>query len=76
MSEPTTELAPMKKVWTANPVVRCSSGSMSPTKARMGSIVTLMEASMIHSMPAANHSPGELGITSSASDARIAPTRK
>ena len=76
MSEPTTELAPMKKVWTANPVVRCSSGSMSPTKARIGSIVTLMEASMIHSIPAANHRPGELGITRSASEARMRAGQK
>ena len=37
---------------------------------------TLMLASMIQSMPAATQSVGEFGITNSARDARMAPTRK
>ena len=71
-----TELAPMKKVCTANPLVRCSSGSISPMNARNGCIVTLMEPSISHSVPAATQSAGELGMMSSASDDRIAPARK
>ena len=66
----------MKKLWKANPAVRCSSGSISATNARNGSMETLMEASNTHSSPAATHKAGELGTISRASDARIAPTRK
>ena len=36
----------------------------------------LIDASMIHSIPAATQSVGELGIASSASDASMAPARK
>src|SRR5678815_4755343 len=36
----------------------------------------LIDASMIHSIPAATHNTGEFGITMSASDARMAPARK
>ena len=75
-SEPTIEAAPMKNVWTAKPLVRCSSDSMSPTNARMGSMVMLIDASSIHNMPAATHRVGEFGRTNKASDARIAPVRK
>ena len=49
---------------------------MSPTKALKGSMDTLMEASMIHNMPAATHNAGELGITINANEARMAPVRK
>ena len=48
----------------------------SPTKARNGSMVMLIEASMIHSMAAANHRLGLLGMAISARVVRIAPTRK
>jgi hypothetical protein len=72
----TTAPVPMKKLCIANPMVRCSEGKLSPTKARKGSIEMLMEASMIHSMPAATHSVGEFGMTTRAREARMAPTRK
>ncbi len=49
---------------------------MSPTNARMGSMVILRDASSIHNMPAATHKVGELGKTNNDSDARIAPVRK
>ena len=74
--EATTAPVPMRKLCIAKPVVRCSEGRLSPTKARNGSIEMLMEASMIQSIPAATQSAGEFGIASSASDARMAPPRK
>jgi len=74
--EATTAPVPMKKLCIAKPVVRCDEGRLSPTNARNGSIEMLMDASMIHSIPAATHSAGEFGITSSASEAAIAPPRK
>ena len=74
--EAATAPVPMRKLCIAKPVVRCSEGRLSPTNARNGSMEMLMEASMIQSMPAATHSAGELGITSSAAEARIAPVRK
>jgi hypothetical protein len=40
------------------------------TKSRNGSIETLMEASMIQSIPAANHKTGELGIINNAAEAK------
>jgi len=39
-------------------------------------MVTLMAPSIIHNMPAANHTEGELGMTSNASDDSTAPARK
>ena len=75
-AEATIAPIPMKKLCIAKPSVRWCFGRLSPTKARKGSIEMLMEASMIHSMPAATHSVGEFGITSSASEARMAPPRK
>jgi hypothetical protein len=72
----TTAPVPMKKLCMAKPVVRCSEGRLSPTKARNGSIEMLMEASMIQSMPAATQSAGEFGIAIRASEAKIAPPRK
>ena len=74
--EATTAPVPMKKLCMARPVVRCSEGRLSPTKARKGSIEMLMEASMIQSMPAATQRVGELGIRTRAMEARTAPTRK
>ena len=72
----TTAPVPMKKLCIAKPVMRCEAGRLSPTKARNGSIEMLMDASMIQSMPAATQSAGEFGMPTSASDARIAPTKK
>ena len=57
-----TAPVPMRKLCIAKPVVRCSEGRLSPTKARNGSMEMLMEASMIHSMPAATQRVGELGM--------------
>jgi hypothetical protein len=72
----TTAPVPMKKLCMANPMVRCSEGRLSPTKARKGSMEMLMEASMIHSMPAATHRVGEFGMAIRAREARTAPPRK
>ena len=44
---------PMKKLCIAKPMPRCSSGSLSATKARNGSIEMLIEASSTQSRPAA-----------------------
>ncbi len=60
----------------AKPRVHCSSGSMSATKARNGSMLTLMEASSIQSRPAAIQSAVALGIRRRASELRMAPVRK
>ena len=75
-AEANTAPTPIKKVCMAKPLVRCFSGSMSPTKARKGSMETLMLASMIHNMPAANHRYGEFGMMIRQTEAMIAPTRK
>ena len=75
-AEASTAPMPMKKLCIAKPVVRCSSGSRSPTKARNGSIVTLIEASMIHRVTAANHNAGDWGMASSAAVVTSAPNRK
>ena len=39
-------------------------------------MVTLMDASRIHSVPAATHNAGELGITTSAAVVNMAPKKK
>ncbi len=75
-AEAMTAPVPMKKLCIAKPVVRCSEGRLSPTKARNGSMLMLMEASMIQSMPAATQRVGELGIMTSAAEEKIAPMRK
>lgn len=49
---------------------------MSPTNARKGSIDMFMDASMIHSIPAATHKAGEFGMINRAMEAMIAPIRK
>ena len=67
---------PMKSACMANPRVRCSGGKRSATKARKGSMLMLMEASMTQSSPAAIHSAVELGMATSANEASSAPTRK
>ena len=60
----------------AKPIVRCSEGRLSPTKARKGSIATLKEASIIHNIPTAIQSMAELGIINKAIQAKIAPNIK
>src|SRR5215471_14297415 len=67
---------PMKRLCIANPVTRCCAGRLSPTNARNGSIEMLIDASMIHSIPAATQREGEFGMATSAIDARTAPVRK
>lgn len=60
----------------AKPEVVCSSGNKSPKKALNGSMVTLMEASIIQNRPTAIHSDGEFGVAKSAKLPRIAPIAK
>ncbi len=72
----TTAPTPMKKLCIAKPVPCCGSGNLSATKARKGSIETLMLASRIHSRPAAIQSVLQFGISTSANELKIAPTRK
>src|SRR5829696_6144319 len=67
---------PMNRLCVANPRVRSAGGSRSATNARNGSIEMLIDASKIHSNPAAIQSVLDVGIASSASELRIAPTRK
>ena len=71
-----TAPVPMRKLCIAKPVVRWEDGRLSPTKARNGSIEMLIDASMIHNIPAATQSAGEFGIANSAMEARTAPSRK
>jgi hypothetical protein len=54
-SEAITAPQPMKKVCIAKPAVCCETSSLSPTKARNGSIDTLIAASIIHSTATAIH---------------------
>jgi hypothetical protein len=68
--------SPMKKLCMTNPVVRCSSLSLSATNARNGSMLMLMHASSTHSSPAAIQSVDDVGMMKSARLARMAPTRK
>jgi len=49
---------------------------MSPTKARNGSIDTLIEASSTHKVSAASHSALASGMTNNASAASTAPAKK
>ncbi len=67
---------PMKNDCITNPAVRCEGTSLSATKARNGSIETLMEASRIHNRPAAIHSALDVGMKKRATDEKIAPMRK
>ncbi len=67
---------PMKNDCMTKPAVRWSVLSLSATKARNGSIETLIEASRIQSSPAAIQSVGESGMKKSATLARMAPMRK
>ena len=75
-SEAITAPQPMKKVCIAKPAVCWLVSSLSPTKARNGSIETLIAASIIHSTATAIHSAEELGIRNSAIEARMAPMKK
>ena len=72
----TTAPTPMKKLCMANPLPRCCSGNLSATKARKGSMLTLMLASRIQSSPAAIQRVLQLGMTMRAMELRMAPTRK
>src|ERR1700722_7448028 len=67
---------PMKKVCMAKPPVRWEGGSLSPTKARKGSMLIFIDASIIQSSPAAIHSTEEFGMRNNARDASKAPTKK
>ena len=67
---------PIKKLCIENPTVRCSDGSISPTNALKGSIEIFIDASIIHSIPAATQRVGEFGIKIIAIDASKAPTKK
>ncbi len=67
---------PMKSDCITKPAVRWPASSLSATKARNGSMLTLMDASRIQSSPAAIHSALEVGMKKSATTARMAPTRK
>ncbi len=60
----------------ANPLLRWSAGSRSPTKARKGSMVMLTLASRIQSRPAAIQTVPEFGMAMRARLARMAPVRK
>ncbi|MNT68873.1 hypothetical protein D3C72_2071360 [compost metagenome] len=66
-----------------NPRLRCELGKLSATKARNGSIVTLIEASIIVSIPAPINKGGKiavnnaaLGINISAIAVKMAPIKK
>ncbi len=72
----TTPPQPMKKVCIAKPAICCELASLSPTKARNGSIDTLIDTSISHNTITAIHSTLELGIRNSAIAAKIAPTKK
>ncbi len=67
---------PMKNDCMTNPAVRWLVFSLSATKARNGSIETLIEPSSTQSSTAATHSTGEVGMKKSAIEAKIAPIRK
>ena len=60
----------------AKPLFLWSCGSMSPTKARKGSMLTLTEASRTHRRPAAIQRALEFGMARRARLAAIAPPRK
>ena len=75
-SEAITEPQPIKKVCIAKPEVCCAGSSLSPTKARNGSIDTLIDASMIHSANTAIQMLVELGMANMARVARMAPIKK
>ncbi|MNY83021.1 hypothetical protein D3C86_2254950 [compost metagenome] len=57
----------------AKPVVRCASGRLSATKARNGSMATLIEAESTHSIRLAVSTLPALGIRNSDTAVRIEP---
>ena len=67
---------PIKKVYAAKPAVRCESGSLSPTKARNGSMDILMDASNTHNNVAAIHNTPDCGIKNNAMAENTAPIKK
>jgi hypothetical protein len=75
-SDAITAPQPMKKVCIAKPAVCCDGPSLSPTKARNGSIDTLMAPSSSHRTATAIHSAVEFGIRNRAMDASKAPMKK
>src|SRR3954463_15472575 len=75
-SDAITEPQPMKKVCIAKPEVCWDASSLSPTKARNGSIDTLIDASMIHSAITAIQTAVEFGIRNMAMVASAAPAKK
>ena len=70
------EAAPMNMLCMAYPYDCCSSSRLSATNARNGSMVMLMQESRIHKVPAAIQTSEELGMIKSASELKIAPTKK
>ena len=75
-AEDITAPAPISRLCIAKPSLRWSCGSMSPTNARNGSMLTFTDASRIHSRPAAIQIALEFGIASRARLASTAPERK
>jgi len=67
---------PMNSDCITKPAVRCEVSSLSATKARNGSIDTLIDASSTQRRLAAIHNEVDVGMMNSAIDARIAPVRK
>src|SRR6186713_2868860 len=76
IDDASTAPSPMNKLCIAKPRGRSPGGSKSATNARNGSIEMLIDASRIQSNPAAIQSVLEFGIAISASELRIAPTKK
>ncbi len=75
-AEDITAPAPISRLCIAKPTLRCTGGSMSPTNARNGSMLTFTEASRIHRRPAAIQIALDRGMKTRARLARIAPLRK
>ena len=75
-AEATIAPSPMKKLCIAKPLVRCSSGSISATNARNGSMLIFIDASNIQSIPAAIHREEEFGIIIRAKVESKAPVKK
>ncbi len=68
--------SPVNALCVRKPIECWLASSRSLTKARYGSIVMLLPASRIQSSPAAAHSAGLNGMSSSATLHSTAPTRK
>ena len=68
--------SPVNALWVRKPSECWAGASLSLTKARYGSIVTLLAASRIHSKLAAIHKVGLNGMTNRPRLHKIAPIRK